>query len=103
MPYEINAVPYIARKTKIPDFQIKAVLQLSIEENCTVPFIARYRKEKTGGIDEIKIRAILELYSDFLEIEQRREFILTTIKEMGKITPDMEKAIAGAETLNQLE
>lgn len=103
MPYEINAVPYIAGKTQIPDFQIKAVLQLSIEENCTVPFIARYRKEKTGGIDEIKIRAILELYSDFLEIEQRREFVLTTIKEMGKLTPDMEKAIAVAETLNQLE
>jgi uncharacterized protein len=103
MSYEMKALPYISGKTEVPEFQIKSVLELSITENCTVPFIARYRKEKTGGVDEIKIRAILEYYSDFLEIEKRRAYIHTTIKEMGKLTADLEKSIASAETLNHLE
>ena len=103
MSCEIKAVAYVSKKTQVLEARIKAVLQLSYQENCTVPFITRYRKENTGGLDEVQIRAILEFYEDYLEIEKRRAYILDTIAEMGKLSPDIQKAVASAETLNQLE
>ena len=78
-------------------------MDLILKEQCTVPFIARYRKEKTGAMDEVGIRRVHELYEEYIEIEKRREFILKEVKEQEKLTPELEKQIKAALTLNQLE
>lgn len=72
-------------------------------EECTVPFVARYRKEATGNLDEVQIRDIKDFYDEFLEMEKRRAYILETIKKMDKLTADLEKKILAADTLNKLE
>src|SRR5690606_23937155 len=74
-----------------------------LEEGATVPFIARYRKERTGGLDEVQIRAIEERRGYLLELEERRRAVLTSIREQGKLTPELEKRIRGASTKTELE
>jgi protein Tex len=98
-----NAVIFAAQETNINARNVLAVLNLMITEQCTVPFVARYRKEVTGDMDEIQIRAIHEAYENYLEREKRREYILDAIKKMEQITPDLEKKILAATTINQLE
>lgn len=94
---------YAASETNISIRQVSAVLELMLIEDCTVPFITRYRKEKTGGLDEEQIRAIHESYEGYLEREKRRAYILETITKMEMMTPALEKKIKDASTLNQLE
>ncbi len=83
--------------------KIVSVLTLLIEEECSVPFIARYRKERTGEATDIEIRAISEGYEAYLEREKRRAFILETIEKMGKLTPELKRSIESARTINVLE
>jgi len=92
----------IAKQLQISEAQVKKTIQL-LEEGATVPFIARYRKEMTGSLDEVQIAAIRDLMQLFLELEKRREAILKSIKEQEKLTPELEKAILAAETLSKLE
>ena len=68
-----------------------------------MPFISRYRKEATGNLDEVQIRAIKDAYEEYIEMEKRREFILDAIKKQEKLTPELEKKILAADTLNKLE
>ena len=103
MSLDNKAVAYVVGKTGIPVNQVISTCNLLITEECTIPFISRYRKEATGGLDEVQIRAIKENYEEYLEIEKRRAYILETIKKMEKLTPELEKKIMAAETLNQLE
>ncbi len=98
-----EGVVFAAQKTNINLNQVIAVLGLIIEEQCTVPFISRYRKERTGGLDEVQIREVHEAYEEHLEIEKRRAYILDTIKKMEKMTPELEKKILAANNLNTLE
>jgi len=93
----------ISESTHIPPNIVNNVLDLMINQQCSVPFVARYRKEVIGGIDEVKIREIFDLHELHVETEQRRAFVLKTIKEMELLTPDLEKKINAATTLNQLE
>ncbi len=74
-----------------------------LNEGATVPFIARYRKEMTGSLDEVQITAIRDLLNKLIEIDKRRETILSTIEEQGKLTPELRKKIEQADTLTQLE
>ena len=83
--------------------QINKTLELLFVENCTIPFISRYRKEATGGLDEVQVNNIKEGYEEILEREKRRAFILETIDGMGKLTPELKKKIEAASKLNQLE
>ncbi len=92
----------IAKQLQISEAQVRKTMQL-LEEGATVPFIARYRKEMTGSLDEVQIAAIRDLMQLFLELEKRREAILKSIKEQEKLTPELEKAILAAETLSKLE
>ncbi|MFZ4713691.1 MAG: helix-hairpin-helix domain-containing protein [Bacteriovoracaceae bacterium] len=94
---------YAVKHSGLPGPNVLAVLELILKEQCTVPFIARYRKEKTGAMDEVGIRRVQELYEEYNEIEKRREFILKEVKEQEKLTPELEKQIKAAATLNQLE
>ncbi len=96
-------INYIEVKSQISKAQIQQVLKLLIEEQCTVPFIARYRKEVTGNLDETQIRKIEELYNEHNEIEKRRKFILETLEKMEVLTPELSKIVAKAETLTELE
>jgi uncharacterized protein len=103
MSLEQNAVIFSATETGLNARSVMNVLNLIINEQCTVPFIARYRKEVTGNLDEIQIRAIHESYDNYIEREKRREYVLDAIKKMEQLTPDLEKKIKAATTLNQLE
>lgn len=103
MALDSQAVIFTAQETAINVKPVMSVLQLLLEEQCTVPFIARYRKEVTGGMDETQIRQIQESYENYIEREKRREFILDAIKKMELLTPDLEKKIKAAETINVLE
>lgn len=103
MAIDSNAVVFAAQETEISGPQVIAVLGLLFDEDCTVPFITRYRKEKTGGLDETQIRAIQESYEGYLEREKRRLYILEQIKKQESLTPELEKKIMACDTLNQLE
>jgi uncharacterized protein len=103
MSLEQHAVVFAASETNINARSVLSVLNLLITEQCTVPFVARYRKEVTGGLDEVQIRAIQESYENYIEREKRREYILDAIKKMEQLTPELEKKIKAADTINQLE
>lgn len=103
MSLDVNAIQYAGPFAGVNIKAAAQVLQLMLDEDCTVPFIARYRKEMTGGLDEVQIAKIREGYDEYLEREKRREFVLKTIKEMEKMTPELEKKILAAQTINQLE
>ena len=103
MAIDSSGVQFASQETNISLKQCISVLSLLFDEDCTIPFITRYRKEKTGGLDEVQIRDIKEAYEGYLEREKRREFILETIKKMEKLTPELEKQIKAAPTLTILE
>jgi uncharacterized protein len=82
--------------------QVAAAVEL-LGEGATVPFIARYRKEKTGGLDDTQLRKLETRLSYLRELEERRATVLKSIAEQGKLTPELSKAIAGAATKVELE
>ncbi|PIP90363.1 MAG: RNA-binding transcriptional accessory protein [Bdellovibrionales bacterium CG12_big_fil_rev_8_21_14_0_65_38_15] len=100
---DTGAIAYAVSKTKITANSVLSVLKLIIDEQCTIPFITRYRKEMTGGLDETQVQAIQEAYEECIEIEKRRAYVLDTIVKMEKMTPQLEKLIKAATTLNQIE
>ena len=92
----------IATEIGCKSAQVDAAVAL-LDEGATVPFIARYRKEVTGGLDDIQLRALEERLGYLRELEQRRAAILESIRTQGKLTPELEAGIAGAETKQRLE
>ena len=74
-----------------------------LEEGCTIPFIARYRKERTGGLDEVQIAAISDRYEKLLEIQKRKETVLKTITELDKLTPQLQERIEKCWDATELE
>ncbi|WP_011579664.1 MULTISPECIES: Tex family protein [Chelativorans] len=82
--------------------QAQAAIAL-LDEGATVPFIARYRKEVTGGLDDTQLRLLSERLTYLREFDQRREAILSSIREQGKLTPELEAKIAAASTKAELE
>ncbi|MBR9999413.1 MAG: RNA-binding transcriptional accessory protein, partial [Cyclobacteriaceae bacterium] len=83
-------------------WQVDNVIQL-LEGDATIPFISRYRKERTGSLDEVMLTQIRDRQEQLLELEKRRAFILKTIEEQGNLTPELKKSIFGAEALSVLE
>ncbi|MCS7035398.1 MAG: Tex family protein [Saprospiraceae bacterium] len=92
----------IAAALGIGPRQVAAVLSL-LENGATIPFIARYRKEATGSLDEVQIADIQSAYKRLQELDKRREAILQSIEEQGKMTPELRAAIEAASTLTELE
>ena len=82
--------------------QVAAAIVL-LDEGATVPFIARYRKEATGGLDDTQLRLLEERLGYLRELEDRRKAIVTSIEEQGKMTPELLKAIMLAEDKTRLE
>ena len=97
-----DPVPVLAAELNLPRASVSAVVQL-LAESSTVPFIARYRKEATGGLDEVQIRNIEERRTYLVEMEARRKSILSEIKSQGKLTPELQKRLASAGTKAELE
>ena len=73
--------------------QVKTVIAM-LDEGNTVPFIARYRKEKTGSLDEVQIRDIMERWQYIQNLEQRKEEVIRLIEEQGKLTAELEQKIS---------
>ncbi|WP_247232320.1 Tex family protein [Telluribacter sp. SYSU D00476] len=94
--------PLIATQTGVSERQVRNTIQL-LDEGATVPFISRYRKEATGGLDEVQIGAIKDAYQKQQEVEKRREAILKSIDEQGKLTSQLRKQIESVFTLIELE
>ena len=92
----------IANKIGIADKQVEATVAL-LNDNATIPFIARYRKEKTGSLDEVQIAAIADEYHRYLEIDDRKATILKTIDEQGKLTDELKARIEQSWDLTELE
>ena len=92
----------IATELKITEEQVRNTLSL-LEEDCTVPFIARYRKEQTNGLDEEQILYIQKQYDYLQKLAERKESVLKLIEEQGKLTDEIRKSITEAEKLSQVE
>ena len=92
----------IAEELNLGWSQVKSTIELLDADN-TVPFIARYRKEATGSLDEEQIRAIQERIRYLRNLEERRQAILKSIEEQGKLTPELEAALLAADKLQTLE
>lgn len=86
----------------IPLKGVQAVLALH-EEGATVPFIARYRKEKTGNLSEVEIRSAIDLFTEFNEITKRREFVLEEIAKQGNLTDALKLQLEKSNDLNEIE
>lgn len=92
----------IASELKIRDIQVQSVMAL-LAEGGTIPFIARYRKEATGSLDEVAIGAIRDRLHQLEELDKRKEAVLESIEKQGKLTDELKKQIAQAETMTKLE
>jgi uncharacterized protein len=97
-----DPVPPIAEELSLPRVGVGAVVKL-LAEGATVPFIARYRKEATGGLDEVQIRLIEERRTYLLELEDRRTTVLSEIHKQGKLTETLEKKLRACKTKAELE
>jgi len=92
----------IAAELKVAEKQVTATVNL-LDEGATVPFISRYRKEATGSLDEVEVAAIRDRVLQLRDLDKRREAILKSMTELGKLTPELEKKINEAETISLLE
>ena len=92
----------IARELGVRNEQVDAAVQL-IDEGNTIPFIARYRKEATGALNDEQLRTLFERLTYLRNLEERKTQVLNSISEQGKLTPELEKQIREAQTLVVVE
>jgi len=98
----MDKIQFIQQNISIQEKQINAVLQL-LSEDCTIPFIARYRKDKTGNLGEVEIEQIQKLSKNFDEIQKRKESVLKSIEEQEKLTPELRAKIEQSFDLQDIE
>ena len=102
----LNQMPtilsYLKSQTNLPESSIKNTLQL-LEEDATIPFIARYRKERTGNLDEVQIGDIVKFKEQFETLEKRKATILKALEEQEVLTPELQKEIENTSDATVLE
>ena len=98
----MDKIQFIQQNISLQEKQINAVLQL-LSEDCTIPFIARYRKDKTGNLGEVEIEQIQKLSKNFDEIQKRKESVLKSIEEQEKLTPELRAKIEQSFDLQEIE
>ena len=98
----MDKIQFIQQNISIQEKQINAVLQL-LSEDCTIPFIARYRKDKTGNLGEVEIEQIQKLSKNFDEIQKRKESVLKSIEEQEKLTSELRAKIEQSFDLQEIE
>ena len=92
----------VARRLSLPSQHVKAVFDL-LSEGATVPFMARYRKERTGGMDEEQLRDVQRLREELEKLESRRESIVNSLQELGLFQGELRQAVENADSLSVLE
>jgi uncharacterized protein len=95
-------ITIIAKELQLQEQQVKNTVEL-LDEGATIPFISRYRKEHTGSLDEVQIAAVKELYDKLCELEKRKQTVLTTIDEQGKLTDELRDRVANCWLMTELE
>jgi uncharacterized protein len=98
----MNLIAYILKHTQLPEKSIQNTVAL-LNEDCTVPFISRYRKERTGNLDEVQIGAIVQFKEQFEALEKRKKAIIKAVDEQGALTQELKTKFASAADLIQLE
>ena len=98
----MNIIKELVSELNLQAFQVSNTVEL-YNEGATVPFISRYRKEKTGSLTETQVRDLLNRYKYFVELQERRNTILESIKSQGKLTPELEKKIKDTKSKLELE
>ena len=98
----MNYATTIAKRLELNQRQVEKTIEL-LEQGATVPFIARYRKEATGSLNEVQIAAIRDLLLRLKELDKRREAILQSIDEQGKLSPELRDRIESADNMTDLE
>ena len=99
----IKPIPQLlAEELRVRESQIVAAVKL-LDEGATVPFISRYRKEVTGGLDDTQMRLVEERLNYLRELDDRRQTIIKSIDEQGKLSPELKESILEADTKNRLE
>ena len=98
----MNIAHKIAEELSINDWQVEAVIRL-LDEGNTIPFIARYRKEQHGTLDDEQLRNLYERLNYLRGLEERKEAVLKSIEEQGKLTDELKMQISEAETLVAVE
>ena len=92
----------LSRALGLPAWKVENTLAL-LNEGATIPFIARYRKEATGSLDEVQVAEIQKEFKRLEELDKRREAILHSIEEQGKLTDELRQKIEAAHTVTELE
>ena len=95
-------IDYIISNTKLPKQSVKNTIQL-LNEDCTIPFISRYRKERTGNLDEVQIGEIVKLKEQFEALEKRKKAILKALEEQAVLTPELKQKIEATQDITTLE
>ncbi|GGD18136.1 Tex family protein [Hyunsoonleella pacifica] len=95
-------IPFITTQTKLPEQSVKNTIAL-LNEDCTIPFISRYRKERTGNLDEVQIAEIVKFKEQFEALEKRKKAILKALHEQGVLTVTLQQKIDGSQDLTTLE
>src|SRR6056297_21340 len=98
----MQLVPYIVRHTNLSEKSVENTVAL-LNEDCTVPFISRYRKERTGNLDEVQIGSIVEFKNQFETLEKRKAAIIKAVKEQDVLTPELEAKFLNCADLTSLE
>ncbi len=98
----LRILGYLIEETGCKSFQVENTVEL-FNEGATVPFIARYRKERTGELDEVAIRTIEERLGYYRELEERKTTVLGSIEEQGKLTAELKSRIETCRQKNELE
>ena len=92
----------IAEELNVKATQVQATIEL-LDGGATVPFISRYRKEATGSLDEVQVAAVRDRLQQLRDLDKRKEAVLKSIEEQGKLTDSLKKSIEEAETMARLE
>ena len=95
-------IKYIAKRLEVKDWQVENCAKL-FEEGATIPFISRYRKERTGGLDEVAVAEVRHWTDVFAEMEKRKTTILDTIEQAGGLTPELRTRIENSVESREIE
>ena len=98
----MNHIQFIQNQTNIAPKSIEATIKL-LSEDCTIPFVSRYRKDQTGNLDEVQIESISKLNKQYDEIVKRKESILKSIEEQNALSPELKSKIENSFDLQELE
>ena len=98
----MQLLPYILKHTQLPEKGIQNTIEL-LNADCTIPFISRYRKERTGNLDEVQVGAIVQFKEQYEALDKRKKAIIKAVEEQGVLTAELKQKFENAENLTQLE